>query len=269
MTVRPSEDTGCTMRNKLIAAFACTTALVSTGAASAADLGARYTKAPAYAEPLFNWTGFYVGGHVGGAWTNEQFINTGNGAPFADLSPGQGFRQRNSGVMGGAQIGYNWQANNYVFGMEGTISGLDNKGSFTNTVFGVGLDDQFSWRANVLATVVGRAGFAVQNNLFYFKGGYAGVNNRLSVVDNVANPSTGSGGQTHWHNGWTVGAGWEYGVTRNWIVGLEYNYAAFGSQTYQLGGTSGNYTFDAKPRDIQWAVVRASYKFDAPVIARY
>ena len=257
------------MRNKLIAAFACTTALVSTGAASAADLGARYTKAPAYAEPLFNWTGFYVGGHVGGAWTNEQFINTGNGAPFADLSPGQGFRQRNSGVMGGAQIGYNWQANNYVFGMEGTISGLDNKGSFTNTVFGVGLDDQFSWRANVLATVVGRAGFAVQNNLFYFKGGYAGVNNRLSVVDNVANPSTGSGGQTHWHNGWTVGAGWEYGVTRNWIVGLEYNYAAFGSQTYQLGGTSGNYTFDAKPRDIQWAVVRASYKFDAPIIARY
>jgi outer membrane immunogenic protein len=79
----------------------------------------------------------------------------------------------------------------------------------------------------------------------------------------------GTGGQTHWHNGWTVGAGWEYGVTRNWIVGLEYNYAAFVSQTYQLGGTAGSYTFDTKPRDIQWAVVRASYKFDAPTIARY
>jgi len=255
------------MRNKLIAAFACTTALVSTGAASAADLGARYTKAPAYAEPLFNWTGFYVGGHVGGAWTNEQFINTGNGAPFADLSPGQGFRQRNSGVMGGAQIGYNWQANNYVFGMEGTISGLNNKGTVVNTAFGAG-DDIFTWRTNVLATVVARAGFAVQNNLFYFKGGYAGVNNRLNVSDTVG-PATGAGGQTHWANGWTVGAGWEYGITRNWIVGLEYNYAAFGSQTYQLGGTSGNYTFDTKPRDVQWAVVRASYKFDAPVIARY
>jgi outer membrane immunogenic protein len=149
--------------------------------------------------------------------------------------------------------------------MEGTISGLDNKGSFRNTVFGPA-NDVFSWRANVLATVVGRAGFAVQNNLFYVKGGYAGVNNRLSVTDPVV---AGTGGQTHWANGWTVGAGWEYGITRNWIVGLEYNYAAFGSQTYQLGGTSGNYTFDAKPRDIQWAVVRASYKFDAPVIARY
>ena len=253
------------MRNKLIAVFACTTALVSTGAASAADLGARYTKAPAYAEPLFNWTGFYVGGHIGGAWTNEQFINSGNTSAFGDLLPGEGYRQRKSGVMGGAQIGYNWQANNYVFGVEGTISGLDNKGSFVNTAFPPA-NDVFSWRANVLATVVGRAGFAVQNNLFYIKGGYAGVNNRLSVTDPVV---AGTGGQTHWHNGWTVGAGWEYGVTRNWIVGLEYNYAAFVSQTYQLGGTAGNYTFDTKPRDIQWAVVRASYKFDAPTIARY
>jgi outer membrane immunogenic protein len=256
------------MRTKLIVAFACTTALVSAGAASAADLTARpYTKVPAYIEPLFNWTGFYVGGHIGGAWTNEQFTNNGNGAPFGDLTPGQGFRQRNSGILGGAQIGYNWQANNYVFGAEGTIAGLDNKGTVNNTVFGAG-DDVFSWRANVLATIVGRAGFAVQNNLFYFKGGYAGVNNRLNVTDTVG-PATGSGGQTHWANGWTVGAGWEYGITRNWIVGVEYNYAAFTGQTYQLGGTSGNYTFDTRPRDIQWAVARASYKFGAPVIARY
>jgi outer membrane immunogenic protein len=255
------------MRSKLIAAFTCTTALVAAGAASAADLSARpYTKAPAYIEPLFNWTGLYVGGHIGGAWTNEQFINNANSGGFGDLVPGEGFRQRGAGIMGGAQIGYNWQANNYVFGMEGTVSGLNNKGTVANNLFGA-RDDVFTWRTNVLATVVGRAGFAVQNNLFYFKGGYAGVNNRLNVTDTVG--VTGAGGQTHWANGWTVGAGWEYGVTRNWIVGLEYNYAAFGSQTYQLGGLTTNYTFDAKPRDIQWAVVRASYKFDAPVIARY
>ncbi|MGV7215841.1 outer membrane protein [Bradyrhizobium sp. UFLA05-112] len=258
------------MRSKLIAVFTCTSALVAAGSVSAADLAARpYTKAPAYIEPLFNWTGFYVGGHIGGAWTNEQFINSANTTAFGDLSPGEGFRQRGSGLIGGAQIGYNWQASNYVFGLEGTISGLDNHGTVNNTVFGVGLDDQFSWRTNVLATIVGRAGFAVQNNLFYIKGGYAGANNRLSVSDTVG-VATGAGGQTHWASGWTVGAGWEYGITRNWIVGVEYNYAAFTSQTYQLAGTAaGTYTFDAKPRDIQWAVVRASYKFDAPVIARY
>jgi outer membrane immunogenic protein len=254
--------------SKLIAALTFTTAL-GMGAASAADLGARpYTKAPAYIEPIFNWSGFYVGGHIGGAWTNEQWTNTANTTVFGDLRPGQGFRQRNSGVFGGGQMGYNWQANNFVFGLEGTISGLNNKGTVLNTVFGAG-DDQFSWRADWMATITGRAGIAVNNNLFYAKGGYAGVNNHLSVTD-VLPSAIGAGSQTQWHNGWTVGAGWEYGITQNWIVGLEYDYAAFDKKSYQLaGGAAGTYTFDAKPRDIQSAVVRVSYKFGGPIVARY
>jgi outer membrane immunogenic protein len=62
-------------------------------------------------------------------------------------------------------MGYNWQANNFVFGLEGTISGLDNKGTVLNTVFGP-RDDQFSWRTDWMATITGRAGIAVNNNLF-------------------------------------------------------------------------------------------------------
>ena len=257
------------VHSKFVAALAFTTAL-GAGAASAADLAARpYTKAPAMYAAVFNWSGFYVGGHVGGSTTNEQWRNTANGSGFGDLVSGEGFRQRGSGVFGGGQMGYNWQAENFVFGLEGTISGLDNHGAVLNTAFGAARDDQFGWRADWMATITGRAGFAVQNNLFYIKGGYAGVNNRLSVTD-VLPPVTGSGSQTQWHNGWVAGAGWEYGITQNWIVGLEYDYAAFGSNTYQLaGGAPGNYTFDAKPRDIQSAVVRLSYKFGAPLVARY
>jgi outer membrane immunogenic protein len=255
-------------KTKLIAAIAFTAAL-GTGAASAADLAARpYTKAADPIYPIYNWAGFYVGGHVGGAWTNEQWINTANTSGFGDLGPGQGFRQRSSGVFGGGQMGYNWQASNYVFGLEGTISGLGNRGTVLNTLFGGARDDQFSWRTDWMATVTGRAGYAVNNNLFYVKGGYAGVNNRLSVVDAV--PPIGSGSQTQWHNGWTVGAGWEYGITQNWIVGLQYDYATFEGKSYQLVGTSpGTYTFDAKPRDIQSAVVRLSYKWGVPLVARY
>jgi outer membrane immunogenic protein len=180
---------------------------------------------------------------------------------FGDLSPGEGFRQRSTGVFGGGHVGYNWQASNFVFGLEGTISGLDNRGTVLNTVFGAGLDDRFDWRADWMATITGRAGIAVNNNLFYVKGGYAGVNNRLSVSDIV--PVVGSGSQTQWHNGWTVGAGWEYGITQNWIVGLEYDYSQFERKSYQLAGAAApaTYTFDAKPRDIQSAVVRLSYKF--------
>ena len=78
-----------------------------------------------------------------------------------------------------------------MFGLEGTLSGLGNRGTVLNNVFGFGLDDQFSWRTDWMATITGRAGYAVSNNLFYVKGGYAGVNNRLSVVDLV--PGDGLG----------------------------------------------------------------------------
>jgi outer membrane immunogenic protein len=154
--------------------------------ASAADLAARpYTKAPVAPLAVYNWGGFYIGGHVGGAWTNQEWVNTANlipGGTFGDLSPGQGFRQRGTGIFGGGHAGYNWQASNFVFGLEGTISGLDNRGTVLNTVFGAG-DDVFTWRSNWMATVTGRAGIAFNNNLFYVKGGYAGVNNRLAVSD--------------------------------------------------------------------------------------
>jgi outer membrane immunogenic protein len=255
--------------SKLTAALAFTAAL-GAGAASAADLAPfPYTKAPAYVDTIYNWAGFYVGGHLGGSWTRETWINTANTTAFGDLSPGNGFSQSGSGVFGGGQIGYNWQASNYVFGLEGTLSGMDNRGTILNRVFGFGLDDQFSWRTNFMATVTGRAGFAVRNNLFYVKGGYAGINNRLAVSD-VVPPFVGSGSDTHWHNGWTVGAGWEYGITQNWIVGLEYDYSAFQTKSYQLAGVGpGTYSFDAKPRDVQSVVARVSYKFGGPLAARY
>jgi outer membrane immunogenic protein len=255
------------IRTRFVAALAF--ASLGIGAASAADLAPwPYTKAaPLMAPVLYNWAGLYVGGHLGGSWTNETWRNTANTTLFGDLGPGQGFSQHGAGVFGGGQVGYNWQASNYVFGLEGTLSAMDNRGSLLNTVFAT-RDDVFNWRTNFMTTVTGRVGFAVNNNLFYGKGGYAGVSSHLAVSDVVA-PVVGSGSDTRWHNGWTVGAGWEYGITQNWIVGVEYDYAAFQTHAYQLGTTLGVYSFDAKPRDIQSAVARLSYKFNGPLVARY
>jgi len=254
-------------RTKFVAALAFT-AMAGVGAASAADLAPfPYAKAPALPYAVYNWAGFYVGGHIGGSSTNQIWTNTANTTQFGDLRPGQGFSQHGAGVFGGGQIGYNWQASNYVFGLEGTVSGMDNSGTVSNTVFGP-RNDVYSWRTNFMTTITGRAGFAVNNNLFYVKGGYAGVSSHLAVSD-VFPPLGRSGSDTRWHNGWTVGAGWEYGITQNWIVGLEYDYAAFQTQAYQLGTNFGVYSFDSKPRDIQSAVARVSYKFNAPLVARY
>jgi outer membrane immunogenic protein len=254
------------IRSKFVAALAFST--LGVGAASAADLAPfPYAKAAPLPYAVYDWSGFYVGGHIGGSWTNEIWTNTANTTLFGDLVPHQGFGQHGAGVFGGAQMGYNWQASNYVFGLEGTISGMDNSGTLSNTVFGA-RDDVFTWRNNWMATITGRAGITANNNLFYVKGGYAGVSSHLAVSD-IVPPAVGSGSDNHWHNGWTVGAGWEYGITQNWIFGLEYDYAAFETRGYQLGTTLGVYSFDSKPRDIQSAVARVSYKFNGPLVAKY
>lgn len=258
------------MKTKFVALLGGAISLGAIGGASAADMPVKARPAPPPVMAVYNWTGFYVGGHIGGTWTDQEWVNTANTTLFGDLGPGQGFRQSESGFIGGGHVGYNWQASNFVFGLEGSLSGMSTEGTLANTVFGAA-DDVFSWRTDWMATVVGRLGVAFNNNLLYVKGGWAGVNNRLNVSDIVPG-NVGSGGQTIWHNGWTVGAGWEYGLTANWIIGLEYNYSAFETKSYQLNGTEAApaiYTFDAKPRDLQSVVGRISYKFGGPVVARY
>jgi len=142
------------IRSKFVAALALS-ATLGVGAASAADLPAwPYAKAPPLPYAVYNWAGFYVGGHLGGSSSSEIWTNTANTTRFGDLGPQQGFSQRGTGVFGGGQIGYNWQASNYVFGLEGTISAMDNRGSLLNTVFGA-KDDVFSSRTNWMATVTG------------------------------------------------------------------------------------------------------------------
>src|ERR1700688_2575459 len=97
-----------------------TVALVALGAtvpALAADLAARpaYTKAPAYMAAIYNWTGFYIGGHVGGAFSgNNGFAGTTN-----NNSDGR--------FLGGVQVGADYQfAPNWVLGIEGQYSWLGN-----------------------------------------------------------------------------------------------------------------------------------------------
>src|SRR5215468_8079743 len=102
------------MKHLLLGSVAAA-ALIGMGvAASAADLGRPapapvYTKAPIAAP--FSWTGFYLGGHVGGAWTHD-------GITDRDEIPGTTYSNNASGFLGGAQVGYNWQTGPMVFGIE-------------------------------------------------------------------------------------------------------------------------------------------------------
>jgi outer membrane immunogenic protein len=110
---------------------------VVSGSAMAADLAAKpiYTKAPPMA-PVYNWTGFYLGGNVGYSWGRS-----GSTLNLSDATSGTVLSSTSTsfnldGVIGGGQIGYNWQASNWVFGLEADIQASSEKGSGSSTCAG-------------------------------------------------------------------------------------------------------------------------------------
>jgi outer membrane immunogenic protein len=188
-------------------AIAIAAALITTPA-TAADLYGR-APGPAYAAAPFNgynWNGAYVGANLGYQW--GKVTNWGNAAP--------------SGLMGGGQVGYNWQSGWFVFGVEADIQGSGANDTFaaykfTNPWFG---------------TLRGRAGYAMNNVLFYGTGGLAYGGARVEL---------GPFSETQSHLGWTAGAGVEVGLTPNWSAKAEYLYVRLEDRGYVLTGLNNGF----------------------------
>ena len=102
--------------------------------ALAADLPAPiYTKAPVFVDPGYNWTGFYVGGNLGYSWGRSSDTSTlANGAGTALFTSAGGSNL--DGIVGGGQTGYNWQMQNWVWGLEADIQGSSVRGSISAPV---------------------------------------------------------------------------------------------------------------------------------------
>ncbi len=197
---------------KFLLAGACLAVL--SAPALAADLPVK-AHAPVVA-PLYNWTGFYIGGNAGWGW--------------ARLSDSVGGTNLN-GFVGGGQIGYNWQVSNFVLGLETDFQGSDQHLTETGTIGATAVTG--TARVNWFGTIRGRVGVAANNWLFYVTGGGAYTNVGASLTAAGATVSTST---TKW--GGTVGGGVEYGINRQWTVGLEYLYVDTGSQTITVGGVS-------------------------------
>jgi len=202
------------------------TSVVALASANAADM---YVPGPAgpggykdvpYAE--VNWSGFYLGAHIGGAWATDKVTDV-----HDDWGVGGSFNNDTSGVFGGGQLGYNFQMGHFVFGPEIDLGYMDldhavdapaNKGG-TNVVSTV--------QPGFYADVTGRLGYAIDRALVYAKGGYAyyggGVKNWTSDIPG-STTTTGL-------SGWTAGAGIEYKINPSWSLKAEYQHFDFGSAT--------------------------------------
>jgi outer membrane immunogenic protein len=228
---------------RIVGAVMMTAALTAPG--WAADLAARsYAKAVPAVAPVNNWSGFYVGGNLGYGWGNG---NT----DFSFLPTPELFNRNNTtlgarstGVIGGAQAGYNWQIGSVLTGLEADIQGSDIKGSAlaTPTFAGTAIPDpnialssepKLSW----FGTVRGRLGVTVTPDLLlYGTGGlaYGHVDASATYIfegTDILAPANVSKTKV----GWTAGAGAEWMFAHNWSAKLEYLFVDLGSESAIMG----------------------------------
>jgi outer membrane immunogenic protein len=242
--------------------------------AAAADLKPVVKARPVMASvPMgHNWTGFYVGGHLGAKRGKADFgesardvlfpgfITNGGfapGTPGLVLVPSRfstipGASGTDTGFVAGGQVGYNWQVSNWVFGFEADASWNRVRPSVTvvpidpggfQTLTGT-TTAQIDWTASLRA----RGGVSFDRLLVYATGGLAVAGGKVNSSFTLANPITGiffpipfAGTTTASENftrlGWTIGGGLEYAFDRNWSVAGEYRYSDYGRRGVTLANT--------------------------------
>jgi outer membrane immunogenic protein len=233
-----------------------TLGLVSMAApAFAADLPVKAP--PVYVPPpMYNWSGFYIGADGGWGRSNNcwDFFAAGGGMLPA------GCFDKSGGIVGG-QIGYRWQQpnNHFVFGVEA-------QGDWANlNRTQISVSDPaltFGNKLDALGLFTAQIGWAIDNWLWYVKGGAAVTNNTFTVSSTIGGLGIASAGSTRW--GGSVGTGFEYGFSPGWSVGVEYDRLMMDAQNFVVpvaaplvGGSLARVT-----QGVDIATVRVNYRFN-------
>ncbi len=198
------------MKRFVLAGMTALAVVTTMGAANAADLPRREVmpaKAPIYVA-AYNWTGFYAGINGGYGWGSSTWSNPIGSTGSFDI---------NGSVVGGT-LGYNWQAGQLVFGLEGDIDWSNIGGRTGNGLCaGISCETKNTW----LGTARGRVGYAWDRFLPYITGGLA--------VGDVKSTPAGFGSETDTQVGWTLGGGAEVALAGPWTAKVEYLYVDLGT----------------------------------------
>jgi outer membrane immunogenic protein len=271
------------MRNvaRTVAAFA--TLVLASIAANAAELKMPVKAPPAApTPPPFTWTGFYIGGNLGGAWANHEFRDSLFGLDFRN--------NNNNGVfVGGGQVGVNYQVSWFVIGVEGTFDWAANNNN-NSIAFIVpasvptlaGNLVQVTANDRWIATAAARLGWAAwDHGLLYVKGGGGWVGANSVTATNLTTGASIMVDNNTTRGGFLVGGGIEWGFAEYWSVKAEYDFLGLSSRTFTVPVGSpffagDTFTATTDNNNVQMVTVGINYRFNwwgyqtpAPVQTRY
>jgi high affinity Mn2+ porin len=247
------------MRGLLVITGVSLMALAGASHADAADLSTIMAmKAPpqaALAPAAYDWTGFYLGGHLGYAWGNSHWTTAPGLAGSIDLYQGFDAFKDTGSYFEGLQVGYDYMfANRLVIGAEADASfpsfqdfnGLSIGGVATVvSPFGV---ESYSETVLSSGTVRGRIGYAPGNWLFYATGGFAWTYDRLTLMQL---PIGTTDMPFLWRLGWAAGAGVEAPVAPHWTARLEYLFTDYGYESVLFANAGQRFNSDFSQQELR------------------
>jgi outer membrane immunogenic protein len=253
----------------------------AAGSVSAADLP---VKAPPLTAAAVNWAGFYAGGNIGYGWgrTGGDLIGNTTGLDIPTAIAGgtipstYGLRER--GVLGGIQAGRNWQAGNWVWGLEADLqlAGVRQEVAFAHPAVVVpprlfATESAGSANLDWFGTVRGRLGFVWQQAMIYGIGGLVYGQTAVSISNHVVPPPpSGSFSESSVRIGWTIGAGAEWAFANAWSFKAEYLHIDLGTSTGQTHPGPVDFLDYRFHHDYEIARVGFNYHWGVdPIVARY
>ena len=233
--------------------------------AAAADLAARpYKAAPPMIAAIYDWSGFYIGAN--GGWGSSHKCWDRNTALGGVFLASEGCHDATGGVAGG-QLGYRWQTSAWVFGVEIQGDWADLSGSNASAV-----TPFLANRSKIdgFGLFTGQVGYAVNNVLFYLKGGAAVVSDKFRGYSTITGATLDTSDDTRW--GGVAGVGLEYGFSPNWSAAIAYDHLFMGTRTRDFTAATAPFGFSREDRvrqDVDVVTVRVNYRWGGPVVAKY
>ena len=262
------------MKKFLLATIGSATLLGMAAPALAADMPVK--AAPPVVAPIYSWAGFYIGANGGWGSSHKCWDVTNFLGPIAAIR--EGCHDADGGTVGG-QIGYRWQATNWVFGLEAQGNWADFNGSNTSLFIPAWTNNS---KIEAFGLFTGQVGYAWNNVLWYVKGGAAVTDDKYRgtvspTVPLLAGNVFDDARETRW--GGVVGTGIEFGFAPDWSVAVEYDHLFMGDRDISLRSrgvlgvgvipVGGVFRTNSISQDVDIVTARINYRFGGPVVPRY